>query len=140
MREAAVPVAGGASVVIASPLSLFNGPRQDGRPTVVGHARTEFPKPQTYVVQVPIERRHGAFAYRATIDVPELAEGLASVTHADATIGRRYRAGGVERSYTSARCSDGVLETRGRLEFADGTVIEGSVFRACYVPSPRASR
>ncbi len=135
--EAAVAVAGGASIVIASPLSLFNGPRQGGQPTVVGHARTNFPKPETYVVQVPIEHRSGAFAYRATIDVPELAEGLASVTHAEGTIGRRYRAGGVKRSYTSARCSDGVLETRGRLLFADGTIIEGSVFRACYVPSQR---
>jgi hypothetical protein len=132
--EAAVPVAGGGSLVISSPLSLFNGPRVGGRPSVVGHAQTHFPTTQTYVVQVPIERESGPFAYSATIDVPELAEGLAAVTHVDGRVGRRYRARGKKRSYTSARCSDGVLETRGRLEFADGTIIEGSVFRACFVP------
>jgi hypothetical protein len=132
--EAVVPVQGGASIVLSSPLSLFNGPKHGGMATVVGHARTDFPRPQTYVVQVPIEPRSGPFAYRATIDVPELAEGKASVTHVDGRVGRRYKAGGRNRSYTSARCSDGVLETRGRLEFTDGTVIEGSVFRACYVP------
>jgi hypothetical protein len=132
--EAAVPVEGGAAVVITSPLSLFNGPRLNGRPTVVGHARTNFPTPKTYVLQVPIEKEHGPFSYRVTIHVPDIAEGLASVTHADGIVGRRYKAGGTKRSYTSARCSDGVLETRGRLLFADGTVIEGSVYRACVVP------
>lgn len=132
--EAVVPIEGGAAVVITTPLSVFNGPRQDGHPTAVGHGRVTFPSPQTYVEQIPIERRRGAYAYRATIEVPEFAEGRAVLSHVDAEIGRRYRAGGRDRSYTSARCSDGVLETRGRLEFADGTVIEGDVFRACFVP------
>lgn len=137
--KAAVTTPGGAEFVIESPLSLFNGPRVGDMPTVVGHARTEVPTPETYVLEVPIERTHGAFAYRATIDVPEIAKGMAAVIHADATVGRRYKAGGVKHSYTSARCSDGVLETRGRLTFADGTIIEGSVFRACF-PARRHRR
>jgi hypothetical protein len=33
----------------------------------------------------------------------------------------------------SARCSDGILQTQGYLSFADGTVIYGSLFRACAV-------
>jgi hypothetical protein len=131
--EASVTLEGGASVVIATPISIFNGPRENGRPTVVGHGHTDFPKPETYVLQIPIVKEHGAYSYSATIHVPKLAQGLAAVTHVDASIGRRYRAGGRKRSYTSARCSDGILETHGRLLFAGGTVIEGSVFRACYV-------
>jgi hypothetical protein len=134
--EAAVEVEGGASIVIATPISIFNGPRLNGRPTVVGHGRTNFPKPETYVLQIPIVKEHGPYSYSATIHVPKLAQGLAAVTHVDASIGRRYLAGGAKRSYTSARCSDGILETHGRLLFAGDTPIEGSVFRACFVKKP----
>ena len=38
-----------------------------------------------------------------------------------------------ERSYVSARCGDGVLRTHGRFTFADGTIIDGSVEKACTV-------
>lgn len=138
--EASVHLEGGAAVVIATPISIFNGTRLNGRPTVVGHGRTNFPKPETYVLQIPIVKEHGAYSYSATIHVPKLAQGTAAVTHVDAKIGRRYKADGVERSYTSARCSDGVLETHGRLLFADGTLIEGSVYRACFVKRPHHGR
>jgi hypothetical protein len=114
-----------------SPLTLFNGPRSGGDPTVVLHAQAPAPISETYVVVVPIERRHGRYGYRAEFDVPPIAGGLGSLTHIDADIGRRYRAGGVERSYVSARCSDSILQTRGRFSFADGNVIYGSVFKIC---------
>jgi len=114
-----------------SPLTLFNGPRSGGDPTVILHAQAPSPISETYVVVVPIERRHGRYGYRAEFDVPSIAGGLGSLTHIDANIGRRYRAGGVERSYVSARCSDSILQTRGRFSFADGNVIYGSVFKIC---------
>lgn len=118
------------AVSLRSPLLLFNGPRLGGHPTIVAHARETFPTRKAYVVVIPIERRHGSFAYRATIEIPEFAGGYGSLTHVDGRIGRRYGRG-ARRSYVSARCSDGVLETRGRLDFTEGTVIEGSVYRAC---------
>ena len=117
-------------LALRSPLSIFNGPRIEGHPTALAHARTTLPSPETYVMTIPIERRHGAFSYRATIDVPEFAGGGA-LTHIEAKIGRHYRFKGRDRSYVSARCSDGVFETRGQLLFEEGTVIEGSVFRSC---------
>jgi hypothetical protein len=120
-------------VMLRSPLSLFNGPRIGGNATVIAHARAIVPRPQTYVVVITIERTHGAFSYRASGEVPEFAEGTGSLIHLEAEVGRRYRAGGVKRSYVSARCSDSIFETRGRFEFRDpeATVIEGSVFKAC---------
>ncbi|HEY7257255.1 MAG TPA: hypothetical protein VH476_11305 [Solirubrobacterales bacterium] len=121
-------------VVLRSPLSLFNGPRINGNATVVAHARALVPKPQTYVVLITIEKlKKGAFSYRASAEVPEFAEGTGSLIHLEAEIGRRYKAGGVKRSYVSAKCTDSILETRGRFEFGDPehTVIEGSVFKAC---------
>jgi hypothetical protein len=121
----------GASVQTRVPLTIFNGPRLATGPSVVLHARTLVPLPETYAILVPIERRRGGFRYRARIELPPLAGGLGALTHIDAKIGRRYRAGGVSRSYVSARCSDNVLQTHGDFTFADGTVISGVVEKYC---------
>lgn len=114
-----------------SELTVFNGPRQEGLPTAVLHARTTVPGTQTYAIVVPIEQRRGGFRYRARIDVPPIAAGFGAITHLDVAIGRRYRAGGKARSYASARCSDHILQTHGRFTFDDGTIIDGLVEKYC---------
>lgn len=119
--------------VVSSPVTFFNGPPLGGNPTVIMHARTTVPAVQNFVITIPIEKRRGLYRYRATIDLPPIAGGHGSLIHLDAAIGKRYRAGGKERSYVSARCGDGIFRTRGRFSFADGTVIEGSVEKACTV-------
>lgn len=128
--DAMIALSGGA-VMAGSPLTIFNGPRQEGHPTAVLHARTTVPSIQTFVITVPIERRPGEFRYRVTVDVPPIAAGMGSLTHIDATVGRRYRFGGARRSYVSARCSDNVLRTHGRLTFAEGLLIDGSIDKGC---------
>lgn len=114
-----------------SPLTIFNGPRLEGNPTAILHARFIAPTTQTYAIVVPIERLSGGFRYRARLDLPPIAGGLGALTHIDVKIGRRYRAGGKLRSYVSARCSDNVLQTHGRFSFEDGTVISGLVEKYC---------
>lgn len=109
-------------------LTIFNGPRAEGLPTAVLHARL---LNQTYAIVVPIERRRGAFRYRARLEVPPLAGGAGAISHIDVKIGRRYRVGGQARSYASARCSDNVLQTHGRFSFEDGTIIDGQVEKYC---------
>ncbi len=116
-----------------SALTVFNGPRLEGDATVVLHARMTEPEAQTYAISVPVERRGGRFAYRATIDVPPIAGGAGAITYIQAKVGKSYGFQGQQRSYISARCSDGVLETHGRFTFADATVIEGVVMKACSV-------
>jgi hypothetical protein len=128
---AAIALAGFAQIELRAPLTVFNGPRRDGNPTAVLHAQAPFPISETYVVVVPIERRGGLYRYRAEFDVPPIAGGLGSLTHISGKIGRIYRFRGSERSYVSARCSDSILQTQGYLSFADGTVIYGSIFKAC---------
>jgi len=115
----------------SSPLTIFNGPRLDGNPTAILHARLTVPATQTYAIVVPIERLSGGFRYRARIDLPPLAGGLGALTHVDVKIGRRYRAAGRSRSYVSARCSDNVLQTHGRFSFEDGVVVSGLVEKFC---------
>jgi hypothetical protein len=128
------------SIRVRSPLSIFNGPRVGGHPSVVSHARSTYPTEEIFAIVIPIERRSGSFSYRATAEIPQIAEGRAALTHLEATIGRRYRSGGSERSFVSARCSDGIMETRGRLDFYDGTVIEGSLVKPCNYLKRRGRR
>jgi hypothetical protein len=116
-------------------LTLFNGPRLEGNPTVILHARTTVPATQNFVITVPIERRPGEYRYRATIDIPPIAAGRGSLTHIDGSVGRRYSVDGAKRSYVSARCGDGILRTRGRFTFVDGTIIYGSVEKPCTATS-----
>ena len=123
--EADVGLAGGV-VVARSPLTIFNGPPVDGHPTAILHARTTVPATQTYAIVVPIEKRRGEFRYRATVEIPPLAGGLGALTHLSVKIGRRYTAGGQQRSYVSARCSDGILRSQAAFEFAGGFLIEGT--------------
>lgn len=128
---ATIVLPGKAPIPASSPLTLFNGEPQNGSPTVILHARTTVPGVQTFAIVVPIERRHGAYAYRATIEVPPIAGGFGALTHIDAKVGRRYSFGGHRRSYTSARCSDGILETHGLFVFAGRLVISGAVQKPC---------
>ena len=92
------------------------------------------PAVQNFVITIPIEKRGGAFRYRATVDLPPIAGGAGSLVHLDASVGKRYRLGGKQRSYVAARCGDGVLRTHGRFTFGDGTIIDGSVEKGCTVP------
>ena len=119
--------------VVSSPLTFFNGPRLAGKPTVIMHARITVPAVQNFVITIPIEKRGGRYRYRVTIDLPPIAGGRGALTHLSASIGKRYRTGGKERSYVSARCSDGVLSTHGRFTFNDGTIIDGNVEKGCTV-------
>jgi hypothetical protein len=130
--EGLVAVPGRGAVPTKSLLTLFNGPRLAGNPTVVLHAQFTSPVLQTFAIVVPIEKvQGGSFGYRATLDVPPVVGGIGALTHIDFKIGRRYSSGGVKRSYVSARCRDGVFETHGAFTFADGTVIEGTVYEFC---------
>ena len=121
------------TVLASSPLSVFNGPRLGDLPTAVLHARLDAAgMSETYAILVPIEKRRGDFRYRARLDVPPIAGGAGAITHVEVKIGRRYRAGGKQRSYASARCSDNILQTHGRFSFEDGTIVDGLVEKFCH--------
>jgi hypothetical protein len=128
---------GSLQVPVHGPITLFNGPDEGGHPTVVAHTRLSEPALQTYVIVVPVQRRPGAYRYKATIDVPVIANGAGAITHGDIEINRRYFAQGKERSYISARCRTSILRTRGRFTFANGDLMEGSVEEFCFGLPPR---
>jgi hypothetical protein len=128
--EAQIALPSGAATA-RSALTLFNGPPQAGNPTVVVHAQITGAATQTLAIVVPIERRRGEFRYRATLALPPIAGGLGAVTHFSVKVGRRFSVNGQKRSYIAAHCSDGILRTHGRFHFVDGTIVDGSVEKAC---------
>jgi len=131
--DAWIDLPGGGALQGSSALTIFNGPRLEGRPTAVLHARMSAPEVQTFAIVVPIEKRRGGFRYRARLAVPEIAGGRGVITRVEVDVGRRFSSGGVRRSYVSARCSDGIIHTHGRFIFADAdaTIIDGSVEKGC---------
>lgn len=119
-----------------SPLTIFNGPRVGGDPSVVIHAvEPTYPRPRTYVISVPIERIHrGLYGYRAAIQIPEIAEGGGSLLDVRFTLHRLYRLHGRSASYVSARCGRGYLTARGTLIFGgEAPSIIGPISKACRV-------
>jgi hypothetical protein len=130
---ATIALPGQAPVLATSPLTLFNGAPQNSGPTVILHARISAPVTQTFAVVVPIERLHGSYSYRATINVPPIAGGYGALTKIEAKIGRRYRATGRQLSYISARCFRGVFEARGKFTASDGSRLNVPFFKPCKV-------
>lgn len=117
---------------IQAPLSLFNGPKPPGAvASVIAHAQPLSLPGEIYVVTIPIVKTKGEYGYEATIEVPEIFNTSGVLTHVEAKIARRYRAGGRDRSYLSARCSDGALSVHGHFTFEDGTVVDGAVEKYC---------
>jgi hypothetical protein len=120
----------GVPVEVRVKASLFNGPRRNGNPTLIGHAFVSIPTPRAYVVVIPIERRTGEYHYRVRFDAPKIAaEGI--LDHIDGRIGRRFQFHGRTHSYASARCTSGVLRVHGHFLFTDGTIIDGALEKPC---------
>lgn len=123
-----------ARIPISSPITLFNGPRTNGFPTVFAHAYTTVPTPVAFVVPVVIETIHrGAFGYRTKIDVPTIAGGAGVLISGSLKIDKRWRYQGKRYSFVNARCEVGHLQVRGEFSFADGTYVKGGLVKSCGV-------
>ena len=124
----------GPPILASSLLTLFNGPppgrQPDGHPP---RSHDGAGDPDLRASRSRSKSAAACYRYRATVDVPPIAAGRGSLVHLDVKVGKRYRYRGSERSYTTARCGDGIFRTHGRFTFADGTVIDGSVEKACTV-------
>lgn len=123
-----------APIPISSPITVFNGPRVHGDPTILAHAFTTTPIRTTYVVPIVIERiHHGVFGYRTKATIPPIAGGYGIPIAGHLKIGRKWVYKGRRYSYVNARCENGHLQARGEFSFSDGTFLSGSVFKPCEV-------
>ena len=117
-------------IPVKSPLLVVNGGQRGGVTTLYLHAYVTVPTAVAVVIPVQITRVSGRYGLRSVARVPAIAGGSGSVTRFSLRIDRKFTYRGQRRSIVSARC-DGVLESRGEARFADGTIVEGNVFRGC---------
>jgi hypothetical protein len=121
-------------IPVSSPLTIFNGPRKEGDPTVFAHAYITVPLPTTFVVPIRIETiNKGRYGYRTTATIPPIAGGAGTPISGQLTIERYWTHRGRKHSYVNARCADGRLQARVEVGFEDDTLLSGTIFRACKV-------
>jgi hypothetical protein len=123
-----------APVPVSSPITIFNGPRKHGDPTVLAHAFTTVPVPTTFVVPIVIERIHkGVYGYRTIAKIPKIAGGAGHPVSGHLKISRKWTFKGRRHSYVNARCETGHLQARAGVTFGDGTVLTGTFVKKCTV-------
>lgn len=118
----------------SSPITLFNGPKKRGNPTVLAHGYLAVPAPTTYIVPIEIQRvRKGRYGFKTVAKIPRLAGGSGIPVYGRLKIGRKWRYKGRTLSYANASCPDGRLQARGSFKFDDGTNLQGTLFQPCKV-------
>jgi hypothetical protein len=121
-------------IPVSSPLTLFNGPREHGNPTVLAHAYTDVPVATTFIVPIEIERiNKGVYGYRTEAKIPKIAGGSGHPISGWLRVGRRWTHQGKRHSFVNARCATGRLQARAEFSFKDGTLLKGTFFRPCSV-------
>jgi hypothetical protein len=117
-----------------SPITLFNGPKINGDPSVYAHAHLTVPAPTTFIVPIRIESiSNGRYGYRVTAKIPKIAGGYGIPLSGSITVGRKWTFKGKKHSYINARCADGRLQALGNFSFKDGTKMQGTFVRPCQV-------
>ncbi|MET0559766.1 MAG: hypothetical protein ABW065_14035 [Solirubrobacterales bacterium] len=115
-----------------SPITIFNGPKIGGDPSVLAHAYTTVPVPTTFVVPVRIETIHnGRYGYRVSAEIPKIAGGAGVPISGSLKVGREWTYKGKRHSFVSARCADGRLQAIGTFSFKDGTLLNGTFVSPC---------
>jgi hypothetical protein len=121
-------------IPVSSPITIFNGPKIGGDPSVLAHFYTTVPTPVAFVVPIRIEKIHnGRYGYRVNAEIPKLAGGAGIPLSGSIKIGRKWTYKGKEHSYVNARCADGRLQALGEFSFKDSTVLKGTFVRPCQV-------
>jgi hypothetical protein len=133
--KALVTMPGRAPFTITSPISLFNGPPDHGRPTLIAHAYETVPSPQTLLVPITIERvSKGRYGFEAKVQMPEIAAGYGAALLAEAKIGAIRKRGGREVGYISAHCAGGRLQVSGKALFTNGDFFPVTLTSPCHLP------
>jgi hypothetical protein len=118
----------------SSALTLFNGPRKNGNPTVLGHAHLDIPAPTTYVVPIEIEKiNKGRYGYRTIAEFPRIANDYGSPTYGRLKIEKKWTFKGKKLSYVNAHCPDGRLQARGEVTFKNGDSAKGTFLQTCQI-------
>jgi hypothetical protein len=121
-----------APIPASSPITIFNGPKKHGNPTVLAHAHLTIPVPTTFVVPIEIQKIHdGRYGYKTIAEIPKIANGAGIPIYGRIAIGRKWTYKGKKMSFINASCPDGHLQAKGEFSFKDGTFLQGTFIKAC---------
>ncbi|MEZ5076553.1 MAG: hypothetical protein R2725_03820 [Solirubrobacterales bacterium] len=121
------------AIPASSPITIFNGPKKHGNPTVLAHVYLEVPAPTAYIVPIEIERvTKGRYGFKTVAEIPEIAGGAGIPQYGRIVIGRRWRHKGKRLSFANAACPDGRLQAKGEFAFDDGNVLHGTFLQRCH--------
>jgi hypothetical protein len=121
-----------APIPASSAITIFNGPRKHGNPTVLAHAHLTVPAPSTFIVPIEIQKVHdGRFGFKTVAKIPPIANGAGTPIYGRLSIGREWQYKGRTLSYVNASCPDGRLQAKGQFKFDDGTILNGSLLKPC---------
>jgi hypothetical protein len=116
----------------SSPITIFNGPKKNGNPTVLAHAYLSVPAPTTYIVPVEIQKVHdGRYGFKTVAKIPRIAGGSGVPKYGSLRIGREWTFKGKKLSYANASCPDGHLQAKVLVHFADDTSMHGELLKTC---------
>lgn len=133
--KALVTMPGKPPFTISSPVSLFNAPPADGKPTLIAHAYEQVPAPKTLLVPIAIERvSSGRYGFRAEVEMPEVAAGFGAPILAEATVGATRKRGGKTVGYVNAHCNGGRLQVQGSARFTNGDFFPVTLTSPCHFP------
>ena len=138
--SAQLALGGSKDIPATGKVVVFNS-RHNGKASLLLHLFIGVPVRVTMIVPITIgHRKEGQFGTVLRALVPKLGGGLGSVTEIDLQLGRRYKAGGKQRSYISAACSAppglnvGVFPfLRGSFRFEAHRKIEATLSKTCRV-------
>lgn len=121
-----------APIPVSSPITIFNGPKVHGNPSVLAHFYTTVPVATAFVIPIEIERiNKGTYGYRTKAKIPPIAGGHGIPIEGHLKIGRKWTFKGKKHSYISARCETGRLQARGEFAFRDKTFLTGTFILPC---------
>lgn len=112
-------------IMVASPLTMFNGGVKGGTTTIFVHAFITVPVPAAIVTTVKITPIHsGHYGIHTVSKIPAIAGGAGSVRKFKLKIHRTFTYRGKKTSYLTASCPTGRYFTKGRVLFDDGTLLK----------------
>jgi hypothetical protein len=113
-------------------LTLFNGGARGGMARILIRSSASEATPEPVVVAVDVRRkRSGWSGSMATVEVPRLDDGYATLVGFDLQIKRLFRYKGASKSYLSASCPDGQLRAQMKVTLANGASAQDTAVAPC---------
>ncbi len=123
-------------ILVSTPITLFNGPKVRGQPSLLAHAYADIPVATTFIVPVVVESvRKGVYGYRVEAKIPPIAGGAGHLVSLSFKIGRTWKYLQRRHSYIEARCETGHLDAREEFSFDNGEQLVGSISQPCTATS-----